>query len=319
MAQQEGSTGTGMGAHMPQQVGHNGVVETNGSSTRFDLYTRVCEQAAAVVIQQYSTSFGAATRLLPVAVRRHISNIYALVRVADEVVDGASADAGLTPALAGRALDDLEAQTEEAIGSGYSTNPIVHAFATTAREVGFGADLTRPFFASMRADLTEVVHDPDSFSAYVYGSAEVIGLMCLEAFLVGHDRSEQQLVELTAGARALGAAFQKINFLRDLGDDYEALGRSYFPAVSVEGFTEADKSAILDDIDSDLRVSLASLPLLPPQSRRAVCLAQSLFTELARRLRSTPASEIVQVRVSVPTAVKARLVAQAMAGRMPRA
>lgn len=304
---------------MTDEIRQDGVVQANDSATRLDLYTRVCEQAAAVVIRQYSTSFGAAARLLPVPVRRHISNIYALVRVADEVVDGASADAGLNPVLAGRALDELEAQTDEAIAAGYSTNPIVHAFATTAREVGFASELTRPFFASMRADLTEVVHDPDSFSAYVYGSAEVIGLMCLEAFLVDHPRTPQQRVELTAGARALGAAFQKINFLRDLGDDYEALGRSYFPHVDVDGFSERDKVAILDDIDSDLRVSMASLPLLPAQSRRAVCLAQSLFTELARRLRATPASDIVTVRVSVPTAVKARLVAEAMAGRMPRA
>ncbi|MCW4385620.1 squalene/phytoene synthase family protein [Salinibacterium sp. SYSU T00001] len=286
---------------------------------RLDLYTRVCERASALVIREYSTSFGAASRLLEPRVRRHVANIYALVRVADEVVDGASDEAGMSRAEAARALDELEAQTDLALERGYCTNPIVHAFARSAREVGFGRELTEPFFASMRADLEQAEHDPESFTRYVYGSAEVIGLMCLQAFLLGHSRSEPQLLELRAGARALGAAFQKVNFLRDLADDYEALGRSYFPQVHVASFSEADKARILDDIDSDLRVSRAALPLLPPGSRRAVCLAHSLFAELARRLRGTPARDILAARLSVPTPVKARLALEAAAGRMPRA
>jgi len=292
---------------------------SNTSLQRLDIYTRVCERAAALVIREYSTSFGAASRLLEPGVRRHVANIYALVRVADEVVDGASDDAGLTPEQAAVALDELEAQTDLALERGYCTNPIVHAFARTAREVGFGRELTAPFFASMRADLEQAVHDPESFTRYVYGSAEVIGLMCLRAFLVGHSRSDEQMLELQAGARALGAAFQKVNFLRDLADDYQALGRSYFPDVDVETFSEDDKTRILDDIDSDLRVSRAALPLLPPGSRKAVCLAQSLFAELARRLRATPARDILAARLSVPTPVKVRLAAAAAAGRMPRA
>lgn len=286
---------------------------------RLELYTKVSEQAAAVVIREYSTSFGLASRLLAPPIRRQVANIYALVRVADEIVDGASDDAGLDQAEATRALAELERQTEHAIGAGYCTNPIVHAFASTARAVGFGAELTSPFFESMRADLSATEHDAASFDRYVYGSAEVVGLMCLHSFLVGQQRSDAEHDTLRAGARALGAAFQKVNFLRDLSDDYESLGRSYFPGVDVVTFTEEEKHRILDNIDSDLRVSRAALPLLPPTSRRAVILAHSLFAELARRLRTTPATSILQARVSVPTPVKLRLAGSAVAGRMPRA
>lgn len=286
---------------------------------RLDLYTRVSERAAAVVITEYSTSFGLASRLLAPGIRRQVANIYALVRVADEVVDGASDDAGLDPAEAGRALAELERQTEHALSVGYCTNPIVHAFAATARAVGFGTELTGPFFESMRADLSATEHDAASFDRYVYGSAEVIGLMCLHSFLVGESRSAAEQDTLRAGARALGAAFQKVNFLRDLSDDYESLGRSYFPDVDVVAFTEEEKHRILDNIDTDLRVSRAALPLLPPSSRRAVILAHSLFAELARRLRATPADRILRARVSVPTPVKLRLAASAVAGRMPSA
>jgi phytoene/squalene synthetase len=185
--------------------------------------------------------------------------------------------------------------------------------------VGFGDELCSPFFASMRADVSETAHDPESFARYVYGSAEVIGLMCLQAFLVGHERTAAELEQLRAGARALGAAFQKVNFLRDLAEDYEALGRSYFPEVDPANFDEAAKQRILDDIDSELRVSRAALPLLPGGSRRAVCLAHALFAELARMLRATPARSILQARVSVPTPVKLRLAGAAAAGRLPRA
>ncbi|TQL46721.1 phytoene/squalene synthetase [Homoserinimonas aerilata] len=287
--------------------------------SRLDLYTSVSEAAAAVVIRQYSTSFGLASGLLDAPVRRDIANIYALVRVADEVVDGVSEDAGLSREDAAQSLDELEAQTVQAFELGFSTNPIVHACATTARKVGFGRELTEPFFASMRADLTQTVHDDDSFERYVYGSAEVIGLMCLRVFLYGHDRTPQQHDQLERGARALGAAFQKVNFLRDLADDYETLGRSYFPHVDIAKFDEEQKLLILDDIDAELRISRASLPLLPRRSRRAVALAHCLFAELARRLRDTPADHILTARVSVPTAVKLRLAAASLAGRMPQA
>jgi phytoene synthase len=276
------------------------------------LYDDVARETASVVIHRYSTSFGLASRLLGIGVRQHVENIYALVRVADEVVDGG---ADIDAKAARRALDDLESETERAMAEGFSTNLVVHAFALTAREVGFGRELTAPFFESMRMDLEQKVHDQSSFERYVYGSAEVVGLMCLRAFLQAESAGEYE--RLTPGARALGAAFQKVNFLRDLAADYEALGRSYFPGVDVSTFDEATKTRLLDDIDADLAVSAAVVPQLPRTSRKAVALAQSLFAELSRRLRATPAETLVRARVRVPNPVKARLALTAALGGMP--
>jgi phytoene synthase len=280
------------------------------------LYDSVAEQTASVVIRRYSTSFGLASRLLGPGVRQHVENIYALVRVADEIVDGAGTDAGLSLLENGQALNALEAETELAMELGFSANLVVHAFALTARETGFGAELTRPFFESMRMDLTETEHDQESFDRYVYGSAEVVGLMCLRSFVLNERVDDAATLE--RGARALGAAFQKVNFLRDLAADFDALGRSYFPGVRVESFDEQTKLRLLDDIDADLAVSASVLPLLPSSSRRAVALAQSLFAELSRRLRATPAERLRTTRVRVPNPVKARLALGAASGRLPQ-
>lgn len=285
-------------------------------SGRLALYDRVAEETASIVIRRYSTSFGLASRLLGPGVRQHVENIYALVRVADEIVDGGAEEAGVDTIGAGRALNELERETENAMDTGFSSNLVVHAFALTARETSFGAELTAPFFESMRMDLSAKQHDQASFERYVYGSAEVVGLMCLRAFVLGENVDD--LPRLETGARALGAAFQKVNFLRDLAADFETLGRSYFPDVNVETFTEEEKVRLLDDIDADLAVSAAVLPDLPASSRRAVALAQSLFAELSRRLRKTPASELVRSRVRVPNPVKARLALAASAGSLPR-
>jgi phytoene synthase len=279
-------------------------------------YDRVADETASVVIHRYSTSFGLASRLLAPPVRRHIENIYALVRVADEIVDGGAVDAGLEPSAVAGVLDAFERDTEEAMTMGYSTNLVIHAFARTARETGFGVELTRPFFASMRMDLERTEYDQQGFETYVYGSAEVVGLMCLQAFVEGDSGAAME--RLTHGARRLGAAFQKVNFLRDLSADFETLGRSYFPGVSVDSFTEADKTRLLDDIDSDLRESAEVVPLLPASSRKAVALAQGLFAELSARLRATPADELIRTRVRVPNPVKLRIAAGAVAGRTPR-
>jgi phytoene/squalene synthetase len=285
---------------------------------RLSLYDRVADETASTVIRRYSTSFGLASRLLDAGVRQHVENIYALVRVADEIVDGGVTDAGLDSVHAARYLNEFEAETEAAMQSGYSTNLVVHAFARTAREVGFGIELTEPFFHSMRMDLTDTEHDQQSFDRYVYGSAEVVGLMCLRAFVQGMPIDDEQDERLVTGARALGAAFQKVNFLRDLAADFETLGRSYFPGIRVDSFTEEEKHRLLDDIDADLRTSAAVIPELPKGSRRAVALAQGLFAELSARLRKTPASQLVRARVRVPDAVKARIALGALAGRTPR-
>jgi phytoene/squalene synthetase len=290
-----------------------------GAGSRAKLYDRVAEETASVVIRRYSTSFGLAARLLEPGVRQHIENIYALVRLADEIVDGEAAAAGLTVAEAGRVLNDLERETEFAMDHGYSSNLVAHAFGMTARETGFDRRLTEPFFDSMRSDLTETERDQASFDRYVYGSAEVVGLMCLKVFLHGIEHSTAELAELEAGARALGAAFQKINFLRDLASDSRDLGRNYFPGVLLDTFSEADKNRLLDDIDGDLMVAAQAIPKLPASSRRAVSLALSLFSDLAARLRATPTARLVATRVRVPGRAKARIAAAAVLRRTPSA
>ena len=282
--------------------------------SRRGLYDRVAEETASVVIRRYSTSFGLAAKLLGPGVRQHVENIYALVRVADEIVDGAAVESGLDTVGAARQLNELERETDAAVAEGFSSNLVVHAFALTARETGFGTEYTAPFFESMRTDLTATEHDRESFDAYVYGSAEVVGLMCLRAFLQGVTLTEAENDRFVTGARALGAAFQKVNFLRDLAADFETLGRSYFPGVSVDSFTEEDKIRLLDDIDDDLRLSATVIPDLPSSSRKAVALAQGLFAELSVRLRATPADELRRVRIRVPNPVKLRIAAGAMLG-----
>jgi len=276
---------------------------------RLALYGSVAEQTASLVIRRYSTSFGLAARMLGTAVRQPVENIYALVRVADEIVDGGAEEAGLDPVTAARLLDELEHETERALKEGYSSNLVVHAFAGTARSAGFGAELTRPFFVSMRMDLSATEHDQASFETYIYGSAEVVGLMCLRVFIRDTDRiySDAELVTLESGARALGSAFQKVNFLRDLAADLTALGRSYFPGIDARALTESQKNALLDDIDRELALAAATVPLLPNSSRRAVAAAQRLFAELSRRLRALPAASLLTTRVRVPDPVKLRI------------
>jgi phytoene synthase len=284
---------------------------------RLELYRSVAEQTASLVIRRYSTSFGLAARLLGPDVRQPVENIYALVRVADEIVDGGAEEAGLDPVVAGRLLDEFERQTECAVAEGYSSDLVVHAFAATARAAGFGVELTAPFFASMRADLTATEHDQASFERYVYGSAEVVGLMCLRVFVRDTERvySDAELATLEAGARALGSAFQKVNFLRDLAADVQTLGRSYFPGIDVTSFPDAQKNALLDDIDGELRVAALALPLLPTSSRRAVATAHGLFAELSKRLRATPAASLLTTRVRVPDPIKLRIAAGAWGTR----
>jgi phytoene synthase len=277
-----------------------------------DLYDCVCEGSAAVVIRHYSSSFGLASRLLAEPVRTQVRNVYALVRVADEIVDNPDPELGKEPR--DRMLTWLHEDVRHALQTGYSANLVVHAFARVALACGIGEELIDPFFASMRMDLDVTAHTPESFDRYVYGSAEVVGLMCLRAFLAAEPGRDAEYHRLAPGARRLGAAFQKLNFLRDLAEDHDTLRRSYFPHVDVDGFCDDDRDRILLDIDADLAAAGAVVPDLPGTSRRAVHVAHATFSELARRLRVTPASEIRRTRVRVPDAVKLRLVAGAFYG-----
>lgn len=277
------------------------------------LYDSVSEGTAQVVIREYSSSFGLASRLLAEPVRTHVRNIYALVRVADEIVDNPDPTLGTQPRAT--MLDWLQDDLRHAMQTGYSANLVVHAFARTARSVGIEQSIVDPFFDSMRMDLETTVHTRDSFDRYVHGSAEVVGLMCLRAFLAAPDASRghsASYAALAPGARRLGAAFQKLNFLRDLAEDHDTLGRCYFPGLDVEAFCDADRDRILDDIAVDLDAAAAVIASLPSSSRRAVLVAHATFAELAERLRATPAAEIRRTRVRVPHPVKLRLAAGAL-------
>ncbi len=285
---------------------------SSNAATGLALYDKTARDAAAAVIARYSTSFGLACRLLGPRPRPHVRNVYALVRVADEVVDGPAAEAGLSPEATSALLDDLEREVLAAIERGFSSNLVVHAFAGTARECGIGPDLVAPFFASMRTDLGRRVHDAASHDDYVYGSAEVVGLMCLQVFVnAGARHPVAPDPELVSGARRLGAAFQDVNFLRDLAHDRDVLGRDYLDLSSQHG----DRAAVLDRIDADLAAAARVIPALPADCRRAVTAAHDLFAELARRLRTCEPGE---ARVRVPDAVKARLAARALLGFAPR-
>jgi len=284
------------------------------SLTRF---TRTAESASTDVIRAYSTSFGLATRLLGRRHRQHIRNVYAMVRIADEIVDGVAGEAGLDADAQRAALDAYADETHRAMRTGYSSNVVVHAFARTANRCGIDADLTEPFFASMRADTPvgasddDAVHiyDAAAHSRYVYGSAEVVGLMCLRVFLQDARPSEEDRSRLESGARQLGAAFQNVNFLRDLGDDTDRLQRGY---LSTERLTDAGRDEWLRIVRTQLDDARAAIPLLPRDARAAVRSALSLFDALADRVGRTPASDLYERRVRVPDPVKLLLTARAV-------
>ncbi|MGN8244723.1 phytoene/squalene synthase family protein [Cellulomonas soli] len=278
------------------------------------LYDATAGRTSRTVLHAYSTSFGMGTRLLGARARHDIEAVYALVRLADEVVDtyrGADAAAE---------LDALQAQTLRALGTGYSTNLVVHAFARTARRTGIGPAEIDPFFASMRADLTVRTHDRDSYEAYVYGSAEVVGVMCLRVFLAAEQAPGEPLADpaphLIAGARALGAAFQKINFLRDLGTDTDELGRTYLPGTRPGAIDEPQVAAVLAEIEADVRTARATLPDLPPRARCAVAVTLGLYDRLLAELAATPADELLRRRVRVPLPVKLGVVARVVGAQV---
>ncbi|GGD66694.1 phytoene/squalene synthase family protein [Microbacterium murale] len=292
------------------------------NSTDLALYTATANVSARVVIRRYSTSFGWASRLLPGSVRDHIARIYALVRIADELVDGPAEAAGVDREARAAMLDDLEAETERGLRLGFSTNLVVHAFAVTARAHGIGMDLCGPFFASMRRDIEAGVFDEAQLDEYIHGSAEVVGLMCLAVFEAGVVRDESERERLQEGARRLGAAFQKVNFLRDFAGDHDELGRTYLPAAAPAGpaptLSEASKSEAVASIREDLRVADASIPLLHPSCRPAVWAARAMFGELADRIDAAPASVLMTTRVRVPDPVKARILVRALAMKARR-
>ncbi len=283
--------------------------------TGLSLYTATARRASGAVIGAYSSSFGLASRLLPPQMRGDIQTVYALVRVADEIVDGCGAESGLDARGCREVLDALEREVEHALATGFSADLVVHAFAETARRVGISSDQTSPFFAAMRRDLEPVAFaDEHELRAYVYGSAEVVGIMCVRCFFGGARLPDAEARRIARGARALGSAFQVVNFLRDLGADATALGRAYLPGVDPARPTEEAVRRVLDRLEGELRIARATVRLLPPDARPAVIAAHDLFAALARRIRATPAAELPLRRISVPRAQKASILARAALG-----
>jgi phytoene synthase len=268
-----------------------------------DTYTTFAYAASRNLTLTYSTSFGISSRLFSKSIRRHIYAIYGLVRIADEIVD-------TYPGTDRRQqLDSFEAETYIAIRSGYSTNPIIHAFSLTVREYGIKKKLITAFFKSMRMDLDPKVYTETLYKTYIYGSAEVIGLMCLRVFC---DKDETLYSSLESGAKALGAAYQKINFLRDLAADYKQLGRLYFPGLTFDSFNDKTKQTIIKDIRKDIALASDSLMRLPKSSRIAVSTSLAYYLKLLDKLAQLPANEIKKKRVRINNTHKLLLLGSAI-------
>ena len=283
----------------------------DGGTVGDPYYTDTARRCAELVLRRYSTSFSLAGRLLAPSTRPHVAAIYAWARVADEIVDGGVLAVGGRGATSARReiLHEFHARTARALERGADTDPVVHAFADTARRHGIDAPLVDPFFDSMEADLDVAAHTPESLARYVYGSAEVIGEMCARTFARGALAGD---AAAAAGARALGSAFQKVNFLRDVRHDHLDLGRSYLPGRDPARLTDADVEALSDDIRADLAVARREIDRIPGRDRVAVLAAHHLFAELDRRLRAAGAG-VMASRVRVPDPVKALVVARAVA------
>lgn len=267
-----------------------------------DTYDSVSQEINQLITRRYSTSFGLSSTLFPQTMRTHIYAIYGLVRIADEIVDTYRG-----PDSA-ELLDELEADCYRCIVSGYSTNPVVHAFGLTARAYRLDQEVVRAFFTSMRMDTKPFKNTRKNYDTYIYGSAEAVGLMCLSVFLDGDTKRH---AELSDGARALGAAYQKINFLRDLAADSNDLGRWYFPASTFQTFDDEKKDEVTADIENDLNDARAALARLPRSSRRPVELSLKYYGTLLEKLRRTPTEELKRKRLRVNNSVKLLLYVKA--------
>jgi phytoene synthase len=262
-----------------------------------ELYTKTSYKLARTVTLEYSTSFSKSSQLFSNDIRDHIYAIYGLVRVADEVVDTYNGKDKL------QVIDELEAHTLQSLKTGFSPNPLVHAFVTTAKKYSIGRDLITPFFKSMRMDITPQTYSPKLYETYIYGSAEVIGLMCLKVFC----NNETQYAKLEVGAKALGSAYQKVNFLRDMKADFNERGRVYFPGITFDTFDDIQKAAIIKDIKSDFKKAQPAVAKLPPNAKAAVTLSFAYYSELLNKLEHTSAEKIKAGRVRVNNAKKLEL------------
>jgi phytoene synthase len=267
-----------------------------------NLFHEVSRDCSRMTTEKYSTSFSSAIRLLHKDLREPIYNIYGFVRFADEIVDSFHQyDKALL-------LAEFKQDTFEAIQRGISLNPILHSFQRTVNACSIEHNLVEDFFHSMQLDLDKCKYDRAGYEEYIYGSAETVGLMCLQVFCEGDN---EMYILLKPYAGSLGAAFQKVNFLRDLKADHEALDRVYFPGCDFSNFSAADKSSIEMDIQHDFDRAYEGLVQLPLKARFGVYVAYKYYLSLFKRIKKLPPQNILQDRIRIPDYGKMLILAKA--------
>ena len=256
------------------------------------LFDTVSEECSKTVTQSYSTSFSMATKMLHSSIRNHVYNIYGFVRFADEIVDS------FHDYPKEELLDRFEADLYYSLDQKISLNPILNAFQNTVNAFAIDRELIAAFMRSMRWDLEKKVYETDQeYKDYIYGSADVVGLMCLKVFVKGEP---DQYKSLKPAAMALGSAFQKVNFLRDLKNDFQDLERTYFPNVNFNQFDETSKAVIIKEIENDFAQALEGIFKLPTEARFGVYTAYKYYTKLLAKLKRTPSLNIQKTRIRVP-------------------
>ncbi len=265
-----------------------------------ELFDQVSYTCSKLVTKKYSTSFSLATRMLAPEIRSAIYNIYGFVRFADEIVD--TFHDYDKEAL----LFQFEKNYYLGLHQGISLNPILNSFIHTVKKYNIEDNLVQAFLKSMRADLSKKEYETqEEYDAYIYGSADVVGLMCLRVFVKGDEKKYQELKD---AAMRLGSAFQKVNFLRDLKEDIEELNRSYFPNVNLRELNNESKEVIIKEIEEDFEYAYnKGILKLPVEAKFGVYIAYKYYKRLLRKLKSVPSSEIMESRVRISNGLKISL------------
>ncbi len=264
-----------------------------------DIFDKVSYKCSENVTKTYSTSFSLATRLLSEKIRKDIYNIYGFVRFADEIVD--SFHNFNKSELFNSFAEDLD----KALLNKISLNPILNSFQHTYHKYSIDRELVDSFMKSMRMDLKKKKYSTvKEYKEYIYGSADVVGLMCLKVFVQGN---EKQFQKLKINAMKLGSAFQKVNFLRDIKADQENLKRSYFPNTQFNNLSELEKNTIINEIEDDFKLGLQGIKELPIVAKFGVFIAYRYYNQLLKKLKKTPATEIINKRIRVPNLKKLEL------------
>ena len=270
--------------------------------TNMQLFHDISMDCSKNITQKYSTSFSSSIKMLGKSLRQPIFNIYGFVRLADEIVDTFHDHDKAT------LLEELKKDTYKAIENRISLNPILNSFQQTVNQYCIDSALIDAFLHSMELDLGNTKYDKSGYEEYIYGSAEVVGLMCLYVFCSGN---KTQYEQLKPGAKSLGAAFQKVNFLRDLKADYEGLNRVYFPGCDFRNFTRDDKLSIEADIQQDFDKAHAAILQLPLQARFGVYVAYKYYLSLFKKIKQLQPQKIMSERIRVPDYSKFFIVAKA--------